>query len=66
MDFVSWGMPPAEFQLMLMETALRLMAGAALATIGVASFTYFLLWLAESRRPARRVTSAPPRPRRRS
>jgi len=39
MDFMSWGMPPAEFQLMLMGTALRVMAAGALATIAAASLT---------------------------
>ena len=50
MEFVNWGMPPAEFQLMLMETSLRIMAAGALATVAAASLTYFLLWLAELRR----------------
>ena len=50
MEFVSWGTPPAEFQLMLMETTLRIMAASALATIAAAALTYFLLWAAELRR----------------
>lgn len=57
MGYLSWGMPPAEFQAMLMETALQVLAGAGLATIGLASVTYFLLWVAELRRPRRRLTS---------
>lgn len=64
MEFASRGMLPAEFQLMLMETALRLMAAAALLTIAAASLTYFMLWLVEFRRDPRRVSAAPPRPRR--
>jgi hypothetical protein len=59
-EFVYWGMPPAEFQLTLMETSLRIMAGGALATTCAASCAYFLLWLAELR-----VTAARARPRRR-
>ncbi len=53
MEFMSWRVPPAEFQLMLMETALRVMAGAALATVALASLAYLLLWLAEFRGAAR-------------
>ena len=49
MEFLNWGMPPAEFQLMLMETSLRIIAAGALATVAAASLTYFLLWLAELR-----------------
>lgn len=67
MEFVNWGMPPAEFQLALMETALRALSGGALATIAAASLAYFLLWLAEFRRGPRRLSAAPaPRPRRAS
>ena len=62
MEFVSWGMPPAEFQLMLMETSLRVMAAAGVATACAASVTYFLLWVAELRRP---VSGARARRRRR-
>jgi hypothetical protein len=54
MEFVNWGIPPAEFQLMLMETALRVLSAGALATVAAASLTYFLLWLAEFRHAARR------------
>jgi hypothetical protein len=54
MEFVNWGMPPAEFQLMLMETALRVLSAGALAAVGAASLAYFLLWLVEFRRAARR------------
>jgi len=64
MEFVSWGMPPAEFQLMLMETALRLMAAVGVFTIGAASFVYCLLWLAEAR-GARYASSRAPAGRRR-
>jgi hypothetical protein len=62
MEFVSWGMPPAEFQLLLMGTSLRVMAPAALATAGAASVTYSLLWVAELWRP---VSGARARRRRR-
>ncbi|MDQ3806005.1 MAG: hypothetical protein M3416_19515 [Acidobacteriota bacterium] len=54
MELVNWGMPPAEFQLRLMEAALRVLSAGALATVGAASLAYFLLWLAEFRRDARR------------
>ena len=57
MGYLSWGMPPAEFQAMLMETALRVLAAAGLATICVVSLTYFLLWVVELRQPRRRLTS---------
>jgi hypothetical protein len=52
MEFVNWGMPPAELQLMLLETSLRVMAAGALMTLAAASLTYFLLWLAEARAAA--------------
>jgi hypothetical protein len=51
---MGWGLPPAELQAMLLETALRVLALGGLATIGAASVAYFLIWVAELRRPRRR------------
>lgn len=53
MDFFGWGGAPAEFQLMLLETALRALALGGLGTLAVASFLYFLLWLGEPKRRTR-------------
>ena len=47
MDFGSLGLMPADLQLTLMETALRVLALSAIATIGATSFAYSLLWLLE-------------------
>jgi len=55
-DLLNLGVSRAEFQLRLMEAALRALSlGATLAICG-SSLTYFLLWLAELRR-ARRSTA---------
>jgi hypothetical protein len=50
MDLVSLGLTPAEFQLTLLETALRALTLGALLTIGATSVAYLMLWLAEFRR----------------
>jgi hypothetical protein len=53
MNSLSWGLPPAELQAMLLETALRVLAAGGLVTIALASLAYFLLWVVESRMPRR-------------
>jgi hypothetical protein len=47
LDFVNFGMSPAEFQLMLLETALRALSGGAFVVVGIFSVVYFLLWFTE-------------------
>ena len=50
LDLVSVGVLPAEFQLSLLEAALRTVSLAALATIGLTTLLYLLFYLAEFRR----------------
>jgi len=47
LDLVSMGVLPAEFQLSLLEAALRAVSLAALATIGLTTLLYLLFCLAE-------------------
>lgn len=49
-DLVNLGMMRSEIELRMLETALGALTLWALATIAVASFVYFLLWLTELRR----------------
>ncbi|HYH85803.1 MAG TPA: hypothetical protein VEX60_09985 [Pyrinomonadaceae bacterium] len=52
-DLVNLGLTRSEIELRMLETALGALTVWALATIAVASFVYFLLWLNEARRVAR-------------
>ena len=52
-DLASLGLTRSEIELRMIETALSALTVWALATIAVASFVYFLLWLGEARRTSR-------------
>jgi len=50
LDLVSVGVLPVEFQLSLLEAALRALSLAALASVGLTTLLYLLFCLAEFRR----------------
>lgn len=50
-DLVNLGMSRSEIELRMLETALGALTLWALATIAVASFVYFLLWLGDLKSP---------------
>ena len=50
LDLVNVGVLPVEFQLSLLEAALRALSLAALASVGLTTLLYLLFCLAEFRR----------------